>query len=327
MNNATVNFAIPATGRLAQKSLKWLAEEGIVEAAWADMVIKAIGSIRKVEDEQQATLEVEKLWAEGLEGVTLKYDARSGWRAAFSAKKVKLDNGYAELFGREAEGSTLTLYGANWPAVSGIMEGVTDLALIGFDDLLVAMLPYVNPQYGAVKDWNELNQAIFPKNSTDARVICSAPFEDYGGMFLIASPRIGLNTNSLERLVDGKIPLYMKGRYEGLAYYFLGDKVNVYSTERIEDALDKTECFALDMVSTGNTLTECGYQLLGKPLLYTRPVLVADIKKYSNNRDIRDFVGKSVANNKFWRPDSTDDIQIWQNSLRQKLGPQWRSGL
>ena len=86
MENGGFKLAIPTTGRLAQEALEWLASLGVLETLWVTSVVKTINDFKKLPEEKTARDAVKRIWEEGLEGVTLKYDLRSGWRAAFSAK-------------------------------------------------------------------------------------------------------------------------------------------------------------------------------------------------------------------------------------------------
>lgn len=308
--NDSVTIAIPETGRMSQEVLKWLAQKGAVSQSWAAKAAEAIGNVRKRDNEAAAKGDLLKRWSEGLEGVTLKYDLRSGWRLALSAKQT------------EMEGTPMTIYGSQYPTINGIREGLADAAVIGLDDLFAAMLPYLQTQ--AIARWNQLNSAIQPQESTDVRVIGSTGMQDYAGLFLLLPGKAGSLAERIRLLFERKLPLYVKGRYQGLAYYLLGSNIDARPTENIERAIEAEQCFGMDIVQTGTILAKNEIRAVGKPLLITFSVIAADISLYNQNPAVRSAID-ALQPVKDPEVDYIRGAEQWQQSLKKTLGGLWIS--
>ncbi len=307
-------IAIPETGRMAQDVLKWLAQKGAVSPDWVAKAAEAIGNVRKRDNETAAKSDLLKRLSEGLEGITLKYDLRSGWRLALSAKQTVM------------EGTPMTIYGSQYPTVAGIREGLADAAIIGLDDLFATMLPYLMTAFGYYRTnrWDNLNAAIRPQSSTDIRVIGSTGMQDYAGLFLLFPATAGYPSFYINAMLEGKMPLYVKGRYQGLAYYFFGDGIDARPTEKIEEAIRSEKCFAIDIVRTGTTLAENSIMAIGGPLLTTFSVIAADIAKYTGNQTTRDVIN-ALQPVKKPEVDYDKGAKQWQQSLEKTLGDLWIS--
>ncbi len=310
--NDSVTIAIPETGRMAQETLEWLAQKRAVSPDWAAKAAEAIGNARKLDNETAAKDDLLKRLSEGLEGITLKYDLRSGWRLALSAKQTVL------------EGTPVTIYGSQYPSVAGIREGLADAAVIGLDDLFATMLPYLmrTSNYYRTNRWDSLNAAIQPQSSTDVRVIGSTGMQDYAGLFLLFPATAGYPTFYINALLEGKMPIYVKGRYQGLAYYFFGDAIDARPTEKIEEAIKSEKCFAIDIVRTGKTLAENSIMAIGGPLLTTFSVIAADIAKYTGNQTTRDVIN-ALQPVKNPEQDYALGVKQWQQSLERTLEGLW----
>ncbi len=308
MNNNRIKIAIPTTGRLAQESLKWLAELGVVDKPWTKQIVEAISKVKKLDTETYAKEALREEWNSGLEGLTLKYDLRSGWRLAFSAKDANLG------------GIPVTIYGSEPPTINGIRQGLGEIAIIGYDDLVAAMIPYIDPSED-VSLWGDLNAAIKP-NSTDVRIIGSTGLNDYAGLFLMAGKDMEVERDTYMLAVrSGKIPVFVKGRYQGLLYYLVGDKVDARATEDVEKATKDGRCFGFDLVRSGNTIQKEQMKLMGRPRLYTRSVIVIDEAKFKQDGNLRDVVSAF----KPWdgTEDYQEDIVPWELKLEQRLGDLW----
>jgi hypothetical protein len=322
MNN-TIKLAIPTTGRLAEESLEWLSNLGIVETEWAQQVIEAVGNVKKHDSESYVKNALLERWQKELEGVTLKYDLRSGWRIAFSAKET------------EIEGEKIMIYGSEPPTINDIRQGIGEIAIIGFDDLMAAMIPYVsrpgrgnnvntNPpfvNYRTVKNWEMLNGFIERKNSTDVRVIGSTSMQDYAGLFLMVDDMWDVTQTDLEDMANGKKPVYVKGRNEGLAYYYLGNEIDAVACENIEDIVSsQRKSFGLDIVRTGKTVQVNNLKLVGEPVLVTKSVVAVDINKYNKG-----FTNRATPN----LPDVVFSLQLERDTKKDYESgiPAWRSGL
>lgn len=312
MKVESIKIAIPETGRMAQEVLKWLAQKGAVSPDWVAKAATAIGNVRKRDDETEAKEALLKYWNVNLEGLTMKYDLRSGWRVALSAKRAVL------------QGNPVMIYGSQYPTISGIREGLADAAIIGLDDLFASMLPYLQTRggYGAIARWNQLNSAIQPQESTDVRVIGSTGMQDYAGLFLLFPAAAGDPSFYLNALLEGKMPLYVKGRYQGLVYYFFGDAIDARPTEKIEEAIRSEKCFAVDIVRTGTTLAENSIMAIGGPLLTTFSVIAVDIAKYTENQTTRAVIN-ALQPVKNPEQDYTIGVKQWQRSLERTLEGLW----
>lgn len=328
----TVKLAIPSTGRLAAESLERLAACGIVQQDWADNMAEALQSIKKRETESGVMQELieRDIYLDRIldnpEGLTVKYDLRSRWRAAFSAVDSQLTGEYKMTKVRErtpikVNGTPVLIYGSEPPTINGIRQSLAELAIIGFDDLVAAMIPYFR-RNAVVTDWSGLNKAISFRKSTDVRVIGSAGMKDYAGVFLLASEQWKEESGFLEKIASGKIPVYVKGRNEGLAYYLLGKKADARSTEEVEKAIISENCFGLDIVRTGTTVLERQLTMIGNPLLITMGVLAVDIAKYNAVKGVREVAARILPQDSTY--DSREGIPNWMAQLEQKTGSSWR---
>ena len=307
MENGGFKLAIPTTGRLAQEALEWLASLGVLETLWVTSVVETINDFKKLPEEKTARDAVKRIWEEGLEGVTLKYDLRSGWRAAFSAKDAEMG------------GNPVTVYGSESPSINGILQGLGDVTVIGYDELVAAMVRYLYPGMN-VPEWDKLNSRIVPK-STDVHVIGSTRIRDYAGLFLMVGESVDVNADYLLGIRSGRTPVYVKGQNEGLLYYLLGNDVDGRATEHVEQAArdDKTFCF--DLVRSGSTVERERLKLVGNPLLVTMSVIAVDLAKHSANPDLQQVVNN--LNPGEASEDYGEGIPRWETGLREKLGHSW----
>ncbi len=307
MSDDKFKLAVPITGRLAVESLEWLAGLGILEKERVARIASSISNFKKLSDEKTAKNAVQKEWKEGLEGITLRYDLRSGWRAAFSAIETKIKD------------EPVTIYGSESPTINGIREGLGEIAIIGYDDLFAAMLPYLD-SLKAVDDLSYLNDAIKP-NSTDVRLIGSTGQQDYAGLFLMTGKSTKVRKGYREEIRDGAVPVYVKGRYEGLLYYFLGNDVDARATEDVEEKAKSDNCFAFDLVRTGDTIIKKQMKLIGDHYLLTRAVIAVDHAKYSQNERLRNVVsGLKPAD---VSKDFEEGVLPYISKLEEKLGELW----
>ena len=310
--NSSVKLAIPETGRMAQETLAWLAKRNVVEAKWAAKTAEALDKTRKLDSETVAKKALLAQWNQGLEGITLKPDLRSGWRIAVSAVQT------------EQCGIDTLIYGSQYPTISGIREGLADAAVIGLDDLFAATVPYL-ARSSRPKTWDALNRALLPRNSTDVRVVGSTGLEDYAGICLLLPTNGGIVRQKLAEAMAGLLPVYVKGKNQGLAYYLLGRKADARPTEMIEDAVTADKCFGLDVVRTGKTAVERELHVL-PPLLFTFSVVAVDITKYvllnSDGKKLRDFV-ECIKPRNNPQDDYGTGMRAWENSVKNTLGKLW----
>ncbi len=328
MNNQTVKIAIPETGGMAQETLEWLENLGIdwdidlspppkgyewpwktgFDYRWPRNAIKLMREAKKRESEEEVINRLVEGWERYEDyAVTVKYDLRSGWRIAFSAKEAVIG------------GVPALIYGSDYPTISGIREGLADAAIIGLDDLFAAMVPYMARGKRPVR-WDKLNAAIRP-NSTDVRVIGSTGLRDYAGLCLLATSNGENARQILEDTIEGSLPVYVKGRNQGLAYYLLGQKVDARPTESIEEAIRFDKCLGLDVVRTGRTAAEKELYVM-PPLLFTFSVIAVDIAKYEGRQ-----ATKSAINSlKPVLEPNQDYIQCrkdWEAAVTKTLGKLW----
>ena len=280
----SVTIAIPSTGRMCIESLEWFASMGAIDADWQKEVSTFIDTGRKKPGEEEIKQEIMERWKSGKNGVTLKYDPRSGYRASFLVKEG------------EIAGIPIILYGAEAPASNAIMQSEADIAIVGFDSLLASLVNYLKPE-SQVRSWTGLNDALI-ESSTDVRVAKETGMSDYAGWFLLAPSwysasyraRIdgvyGVNytrQSPTEMIMEKGGVFAVKGMFEGLAYYFLGDKVKGEPTENIEEAV-KAGMFGLDIVRTGRTIVENRLYISGAPFLITKSVVTVDRGKYQSDK-------------------------------------------
>ncbi|HLD97573.1 MAG TPA: hypothetical protein VI934_04470 [Candidatus Nanoarchaeia archaeon] len=279
-----VKLAIPSTGRLNKEILERFAKLGILDEGRSLQIARFTDWVKKQSDEQKARETILGLWTANVDGITLAYDLRSGWRASFSAVETK----YA--------GIDTVIYGSSYPAISGIREGVGDIAIIGYDELLASMLPFLREGKKPLR-WSEFNSMLTSQRSTDVRVLGSLGLQDFAGLFLITSindPDIGwFNDASTLDAAFCTRKLYVKGRNQGLAYYFLGEKIDAIATENLEYAINARRSgnerydLGLDLVRSGKTLLGSGLTTIGGPQLYTLSVVVVDKARYETDRSVR----------------------------------------
>ena len=308
MTAEKLKIAIPNTGRMAQETLEWMAQRGVVDAGWAGDAVKAIGVVRKMDSQAAVIAAVQSYWQAGLSGIAPMYDIRSGWRIGITAAEGKTN------------GTQAIVYGSPYPTISGIREGLADAAVIGLDDLFAAMVPYL-ARGKRLTCWGRLNRTIWPQNSTDVRVAGSTGTQDYAGICLLSPINNGDARRKLSGLKEGKIPVYVKGRNQGLAYYLLGSKVDARPTEEIEDTIVAEKCFGFDVVRTGRTAVEKGLYVL-PPRMLTFSVVAVDMAKYSANENLKAVI-QSMKLVTDPRRDYVEGAKGWQDSVSRTLGKLW----
>lgn len=299
-----ITVAIQNSGRMCIESLEWLADIGIVERSWQQEACYLIGNAKKKQGEDEIKNEIMELWNSRKNGITLKYDLRSGYRASFLAKE------------EEIEGIPVLIYGSEPPTTNIITQSLGEIAIIGFDELLAAFVPYLQ-QDKKITGWEEFNSALRPL-STDAQYIGLTGIEDYAGLFLIASPKRKIEPDYLEQIIRGMIPVAVKGQNEGLLYYLLGDNVLARPTNDIEQEVQENSCFGFDIVRTGSTVESNKLVVVGEPILCTKSVVVVDKKRYSQNNAVR-----KAANYLVRTPDNPSALYAWKAQLEETLGEKW----
>ncbi len=294
--NSKITIAIPNTGRMCAESLEWLAKIGLLDKAWQENVAKALEISRQ--EEWQVQNELIELWkGSPLEGLTKTYDPRSGWRVSFAAKQTD---------------SFVWLVGMEKPTTNAITQGIGDIAIIGFDELLAAFAPYFSWSK-KVRGWDAFNEALRPQ-STDARYAGVTGIEDYAGLFLISSS--AWTKFNLEKVRRGEIQVAVKPQYEGLLYYLLGKKVSARPVKDLEAEVTKNYCLGFDVVRTGETIIRNDLRIIGKPLLYTKSVVVVDKGRYEGNASIRETANYLTQRN-------CTKLEDWEAGLKEKLGGRW----
>ncbi len=314
--NEAVRIAIPATGRMAQECLEWLVDKGALEEQWTKAAVAALDEVKKVDDEEPVVQEVAKLWSQGMRGMTAKYDLRSGWRTALSATNGLL------------AGTSVTIYGSEPPTITGIRQGLADAAILGFDDLLAAMVPYLRvgnkpEMWQTPFGWGELNGRILP-TSTDVRVLRPTGIDDYAGLFLLASQAQSAQvTGLIKQIRKGYVPLYVKGRNQGLAYYLFGEFVDARPTEEIEEAVKSEKAFGLDIVRSGSTVLKNNLMLVGPCLLYTTPMITVDGWKLQNKPSVGAVMFSLTKGENGTDAHYIRRVYDWEQGLCSRLGSQW----
>lgn len=314
----SVTIAIPETGRMAQETLEWLAQKGAVSQEWAAKAAEAIGNVRKRDNETAAKDDLLKRWSEGLEGITIKYDLRSGWRVAVSAAQSRVGT------------TPVVVYGSSPPTITGIREGLAEVAVIGFDDLVATMVPYFANRTAdgetavalsiLANPWTTVNYKLSSKNITDVRVLGATGMNDYAGLCLLVSEKSKSPEQALNETKEGKLPVYVKGRYQGLAYYLLGDKIDARATERIEEAVNADNAAAIDIVRTGETVLKNQLLVIGRQLMVTKSVVAVDITRYNADKNVKTVADMVVRNS----PGADLDSAVaWRRALENKLGSSW----
>lgn len=320
MNNKSVKIAIPATGRMTEKMLRLLGSLGIVKRDWAEDAAYAIGTVKKNGSEDEVRAALVSKWEDGIEGLTMNYDLRSGWRLAFSATET------------EVAGIPVVVYGSEPPTINGIRQGLAEVAVIGYDDLLAAMVPFLRRDFAKANEpispgWRMMDLLLRDRKLTDVTVLCPTGLMDYAGLFMLASASKPVSEDYLTAVVEGRTPVFVKGRYEGLAYYLLGTNVDTRATEDIEDAVKSAEGFGLDIVQTGATVAEKSLQVVGEPLLVTRSLITVDGAKYNRSLQLKAVVkALSYEYDRRVKPrlaQEDEEIRNWKSSLEQKLGGLW----
>lgn len=309
----TVKIAIPATGRMAQECLEWLVAKGAFEQQWTEEAIAAMDSVKKVTAEEPAVKAIQKSWNQGIRGLTLKYDLRSGWRIAFSAKNGMLN------------GNPVTIYGSDPPTIAGIRQGLAEAAVLGFDDLLAAMVPYfkrgTEPElWQNPLGWKWLNDQIVP-NSTDVRVLGATGINDYAGLFILASKMPP--SDYFEKIKEGRVPVFVKGRNQGLAYCLLGNDIDARPVEEVEDAVKSEKAYGLDISRSGDTVLKSGLLLVGPCRLYTTPLITVDVGKLKSRPGLSETMLSLLGGDKASDGYYSERINAWERGLSQKLGKQW----
>ncbi len=299
-----ITVAIQNSGRMCIESLEWLAGIGIVERSWQQEACYLIDNAKKKQGEDEIKNDIMNLWNSQKDGITLKYDLRSGYRASFLAKE------------EEIAGIPVMIYGSEPPTTNIITQSLGEIAIIGFDELLAAFVPYLQ-QDKKITSWGEFNSALKPL-STDAQYIGLTGIEDYAGLFLIASPKRKIEANYLEQIMQGRVPVAVKGQNEGLLYYLLGNNVLARPTNDIEQEVQENYCFGFDIVRTGSTVESNKLVVVGEPILCTKSVVVVDKKKYSQNNAVRE-----AANYLVRTPDNPSALYAWKAQLEETLGERW----
>ncbi len=321
MRDNYVTIAVPNTGRTAVQALKWLANAGFVDKGWQVKVARALEEERKSESEESTWNSLTKLRAEGIDGLAMKYDLRSGWRVNLTAKETAID------------GVPVIIYGSEAPTTNVIMQSLGAVAIIGFDDLVATLVPYFR-EGTMITDWNSaINDALKP-NATDVRYFFPTGINDYACLFLIAcreflAQKPVQSEEIIAEIRKGEIPVSVKGRYEGLAYYLLGPDSDVRVKEDIEESV-RQGYVGLDIVQSGSTVAENDFFIIGKPLLKTTSVITYDQGVYNrgmSGKPTRDVITSLGRISGFWQEnyelETSRKVGNWESSLEQKLAGRW----
>ncbi len=241
------------------------------------------------------------------------------YRVAFLGMEIRVDDLVVRLEGDEPHnGSSL------------IRLDEVDLTVVGMDELL-SMNQHFLRRPELVRKWGMYNYNI--DKDTDLRIAGSANLKsfnriagreitDFVGFFLIANRETVDYNLGYEKLIRHGVPIYVKGRYEGLVHTLLPGSKTV-PVENVEDAvLAHKGGVGIEIIQSGTTIKEKGLTVYGPPLFLSESLYVADYRRYLKNEKLRRLLAYLKPLGYFDREHILNYV-AWFKALAANLQDSW----
>ena len=201
-----------------------------------------------------------------------------------------------------------------------------DFAFAGLDELLIHNQQWMRNKGKSVRTWGNHNYQL--EAATDVKVVGSAGIvtsdglQDFISMFLIGKPKKRPVKNVDPRVFHGTVPLFVKGRYEGIVLSAYPNAKTV-AVKNVEDAVASTpNSYGVELVQTGNTVREKDLIVYGAPLSLSETLLVVNYGHFQKNGDLRRLV-KKLQPQGFYDGTRVGNFVKWYVVLEQNLGDSW----
>ncbi len=206
-----------------------------------------------------------------------------------------------------------------------------DFTIVGLDELLAMNQHYLtHPE--KVSKWGLYNYNI--ATDTDLRIAGSANLTsfnatagkeivDFVGFFLITNRDLQNETEyTYSKIIKKKLPVYVKGRYEGLVHKLLPG-INTISTENVEDAvLESNSGSGIEIIQSGSTIRSKGLKVCGPPLFLSESLYVADYHRYLANEKFQQLL--EILNPLgYFDQERIIHYVEWFQALEKNLGTAW----
>jgi hypothetical protein len=215
----------------------------------------------------------------------------------------------------------------------------TDLAVVGFDELLVVTQASLRQPIHRTK-WGMFNKGL-PSFATriagSARLTTYNPVlreqvQDFVGFFLISKQREPFRTKQLNNVYpkefllerfDTADPIFVKARYLGIiegAY----PSLNLVPVEDVEDAILNAPPgrLGLEIIQSGQTVAKKDLAVHGAPLFLSESLYVANYDKYVTNGALRKFLGL-LAPQAYFAEDRLLNFAKWYRAIELTLADRW----
>jgi len=212
-----------------------------------------------------------------------------------------------------------------------IRLSLAHFAIVGFDELLVMMGSYLNPQKRNLKDWNLFNDNIGYQDenhitSTDIRIAGSAELtnssglQDFVGFFPISA--YPFTMDQMTEKLKSKTKIFVNGRYEGIISNFYNQIIPepVYN---VEDAIQNERgSIGFEIVQTGKTVNYKNLFIFGKPAYTSESLLIYDFGKYQHESDLQKVISE-ISPKKYNSTERISNLRNWYAHLSENLSDQW----
>lgn len=201
-----------------------------------------------------------------------------------------------------------------------------DFTFAGLDELLIHNQQWMYDKGRKVRTWGnhnyQLQEPTDVKVAGSAGIISSNGLQDFIGMFLIGNPQKRPVKNIDPQVLNGTIPLFVKGRYEGIVLNAYPN-AKTMAVENVEDKVVSTpNSYGVELIQTGSTAKEKGLIVYGSPLFLSETLLVVNYGHFQKNEELRRVVEKLQPQG-FYDEQRVDNFVNWYVVLQQNLGENW----
>ncbi len=311
-----ISCIVPQTGRMCSSSLQKL---GAVAGMDLSDLIKASDMSKSL-----ATSDLEEAHRQLNDPrLTLVSDRKREerpYRVALLSLEAKIGGVDVRVEGAEADNCS-----------SLIRLATADLAIVGFDELLVSMQTYLGRNVRDVTRWGNFNYCL--EEPTDVRVAGSAnlhyvdegtgrDLQDFVGFFVIGNKLRHWNAAGVENMLASGKRAYVKGRYEGVLLRAFPGVKTVPVTD-VEDAVESDpNGLGVEIVQSGGTAKQKDLIVYGEPLFLSEGLVVADYGKYQKSPELQQVVSVFQPQG-FFSNTRINNFVNWYIFLENNLGENW----
>ena len=338
MSSYDVVIAIPRSGRTFENFISRLIKLDVGNNK-LKLILDAVGKSKKYKSPspkkaQEYTSEFKEI-SDNLGVFVDRKRAERPYRVGFIGIDIELEGLKIRIEGDEPHNCS-----------SLISLGEADIALAGFDELLIATCnAFEKKKEDRVNKWGMYNYKISEQNKV--KIAGSAmltrwnndaekEIQDIVGFFLIAKKKSHDNggyfssKNYLEHLEKHGNIVYVKGRYADIIR-------NEYPLLKIQPVYDVEEAvgesksgeIGIEIVQTGSTVREKNLVVLGAPLFLSESLFVVDYYKFSANDNVVDKKNniKKILNilkpQDYFSEERINYFGLWYSALATNLGENW----